>query len=261
MVSTLVSYANIARDLPRSLENIEAEPKVARDTEYYKANIGKADSVEKFLGDRRLFTYAMKAFGLESMTYAKAFMRKLLTEGVASDTSFANTLSDRRYREFAEAFNFEAYGVAATVFDSAGQGTVDRYVRQTLEERAGQQNEGVRLALYFQRKAPQGLTPFGILGDTALTKVVQTTLGLPASISAIDIDKQAELISKKLDLESLKQPVALDKFIVRFAALWELQNGASTGAANAALLINQPLELGINPNLLTSLQNLRRGGF
>lgn len=260
MVSTLVSYANFARDLPRSLATTAAEPKVARDTAYYQANIGNADSIEKFLGDRRLFTYAMKAFGLESMTYAKAFMRKVLTEGVANENSFANTLSDRRYREFAKAFNFEAYGSAATVFEAAGQGTVDRYVRQTLEERAGQQNEGVRLALYFQRKALEGLSPFGILGDTALTKVVQTALGLPASISAIDIDKQAELIADRLDLQSLKEPAALNKFIVRFAALWEIQNGASGSAANAALLINQPLELGINPNLLTSLQNLRRGG-
>jgi len=50
----------------------------------------------------------MKAFGLEDMTFAKAFMRKVLTEGVATAT-FANRLSDKRYADFA-GFNFAALG-------------------------------------------------------------------------------------------------------------------------------------------------------
>ena len=76
-----------------------------------------------------------------------------LCEGVNADDSFANSLSDSRYREFADTFNFEAFGSAATSFTKANEGTVQKYVRQTLEEQAGDSNEGVRLALYFQRKA------------------------------------------------------------------------------------------------------------
>ena len=110
-------------------------------------------SIDDFLADDRLFTYAMKAFGLGDMAYAKAFMRKVLEGGIDANESFANSLADKRYRDFAETFNFARYGEATTVFTRAGQGTVDNYVRQALEENAGAQNEGVRLALYFQRKA------------------------------------------------------------------------------------------------------------
>jgi len=45
------------------------------------------------------------------------------------------------------------FWVTTTIFDRTRQGTVDAYVRQTLEEDAGARNEGVRLALYFNRKA------------------------------------------------------------------------------------------------------------
>src|SRR5260221_14696157 len=95
----------------------------------------------------------MKASGMEDMTYAKAFMRKVLTEGTDDPKSFANTLTDPRYKTFAETFNFARSDATTTIFDRTRQGTVDGYVRQTLEEDAGQDNEGVRLALYFARNA------------------------------------------------------------------------------------------------------------
>jgi uncharacterized protein DUF1217 len=259
--TTFASFAAISANLTRSLGTTAAKPQVARETEYYLANIGNAKSIDDFLADDRLFKYAMKAFGLGDMDYAKAFMRKVLSEGIDKSDSFANGLSDSRYKEFAEAFNFVRYGNTTTIFERTRQGTVDRYVRQTLEEDAGAQNEGVRLALYFERKATGIKSAYGILADAALLKVVQTALGIPAETSAMDIDKQAELISSRLDVEDLKDPEKLDKLLARFASLWELQNGStSAGTDSSSVLFSQPLELGIGADLLASLQNLRLGG-
>jgi hypothetical protein len=206
-----------------------------------------------------VFAYAMKAYGLEDMTYAKAFMRKVLTEGVDDEKAFARGLTDPRYREFAEAFNFARYGGTATVFERTRQGTVDRYVRQTLEVDAGAQNEGVRLALYFERKAAGVESPYGLLADAALLKVTQTALQLPAATSAMDIEKQAELIAKRLDVADLKDPVKLKKFLNRFASLWELEN-PSSAPTTPAVLFAQPVEFGIGLGILNSLQALQRGG-
>ena len=80
-----------------------------RDSAYYLANIRSVKSIDDFIGNDRIFKYAMKAFGLEDMDYAKAFMRKVLTEGIDNPNSFANSLTDTRYREFAETFNFARY--------------------------------------------------------------------------------------------------------------------------------------------------------
>src|SRR5690606_8284941 len=95
--------------------------------------------------------------------------------------SLANRQTDPKYAEFAKIFNFAEHGAGATTFRPAAEGTIASYMRQTLEENAGQQNEGVRLALYFQRKAATITTPFQILSDKALGNVVRTALGLPDS--------------------------------------------------------------------------------
>lgn len=260
MLTTLANYRLVSSNIERSLTATADQPQVARETEYYLANIGDVKSIDDFLGDDRLFAYAMKAWGLEDMGYAKAFMRKVLTEGVDSNDAFANTLSDSRYKEFAKAFNFKLYGETTTNWEDARQGTVDRYARQKLEEDAGSQNEGVRLALYFERKASSITSAYSILADEALLKVVETALGLPETISLLDIDRQAELIGDRIDLEDFQDPEKVQAFLTRFSALWDVDNSTATEQSPAVLLISQPAEANISTELLNNLQNLRLGG-
>ncbi|MCL4766658.1 MAG: DUF1217 domain-containing protein [Hyphomicrobiaceae bacterium] len=249
----------IASDLARSLGAAARKPEVARETAHYLANIGKVRTIEDLLADDRIFAYAMKAFGLEDMTYAKALMRKVLAEGIDDRQSIANGLADSRYREFAEAFNFARHGVAATSFQKAQQGAVDRYLRQRLEQDAGAQNEGVRLALYFQRKAPGISSVYAILGDRALLDVARTALGLSPAIAMADIDRQAEAIAERLAIGDLKDPGKLQRFLDRFMAHWDLSR-PSTQPHPAAILAGRPVEAGIGPDLLASLQRLKPGG-
>ncbi len=256
MLTTAAAYDLTANNLTRSLENTARQPVVARDAEYYLENISKITSVDDFMADDRLYRFAMKAHGLEDMAYAKAFMRKALEEGIDKNDSFANSLADSRYREFVEVFNFERYGETAVAFDRTKQGTVDKFIRQTLEEDAGAQNEAVRLALYFERKAPEINSAYDILADRALISVVQTALGIPSSSSQQNIDRQAENITSRLDLEDLKDPEKLKSFIRRFAALWDAQNGQPAAAAAPQILIGAPIEIGISADLLTQLQSL-----
>lgn len=259
MLTTTADFRLITQDLTRTLNTTAEQPMVSRESEYYLENIGNVESLDDFLADDRLFSFAMRAHGLEEMTYAKAFMRKVLSEGIDEPRSFANSLADPRYADFAETFNFERYGDTATSFGRTGQGTVDKYVRQTLELDAGSQNEGVRLALYFLRKAPEVETTLGLLGDPALLAVTRTALGLSQSMSNTDLDRQVALIEERLDVADLKDPAKLDDFLNRFTTLYELENPTATASA-PNVLANQPLQLGISSNILSSLQNLKLGG-
>lgn len=259
MLTTIAAYRLLASDLDKSLNVTAERPQVARETAYYLANIGSVKSVNDFMADDRLYRYAMKAFGLQEMAYAKALVRKALTEGIDDQNSFANRLTDPRYREFVATFNFARLGETTTTFDRAKQGVVDRYLRQTLEEDAGQQNEGVRLALYFERKAGSIGSPFDLLADPALLKVVQTALRLPAQMSFQDIDKQAELITKRLDLDDLRDAGKLKAFVNRFLTLWEVDNPTAPAAA-PNIVIGRPAPFGIQSNLLAAIQNLKPGG-
>lgn len=260
MVGTVASYQQIAGNLERSIGTIAKRPEVKRDADYYLTNIRSVTSVDEFLKNDRLYNFAMTAFGLKDMIYGKAFMRKVLSEGIDGDKSFALQLADSRFRDFAEAFNFVRYGATATAFDRAQQGTVDRFVRVQLEADAGQRDEGLRLALYFQRKAPGVTSVFGLMGDSALYKVVQTALGLPAAYSGADIDKQAAFIASKVDIADLKDPEKLKKFIVRFTAQWQARNG---NAAQTAPIVglSQSVLTTFDNSLLLSLQVLNQGAF
>lgn len=257
MINTYVGYQLIARDMAKSIERVEAQPVVKRETEYYLKNISEVKTVKEFVADDRLFRYAMKAHGLEDMAYAKAFMVKALEGGVDDEESFANQLSDSRYKEFVETFNFARYGDTATVFTRAQQGTVDKYMRQTLEQDAGADNEGVRLALYFERKASGIEDAFDILADSALTKVVFTALGLPSSFSSANIDKQAALLTSRLDFADFKDADLTADFLKRFTSLWEIDNPTSTATTSIGLLFGQPVEFGISTDVLLTIQKMK----
>lgn len=372
MLSTYASYQLITRDLSRTMERLQAQPMVERETSYYLDNITKVKSIEEFVSNDRLFRYAMKAHGLQDMAYAKAFMVKALTEGISDPNSFANKLTDKRYAEFVKSYNFAALKEDATVYNPAQQGTtnrymleavnagvdplnsalqtetdyylenivdvksiddlltddrlftyavkafglldkisdkpfirqvleggiddpesfankltdkrfvalaesfdfmghgetattynpaqapaVQRYMRQTLEEDAGSQNEGVRLALYFARKASSIETAYSILSDPALAQVVRTVLGLPDSLAAADIDRQAAMIEDRLDLADFQDPEALGKFITRFTAMWEISHPSEARLSPVAVLFSQPVEAGISTDILLTLQRMK----
>lgn len=260
MLSTIADYQRISKDMNRSLSIVAKKPDVSRETAYYLANIGKVTSIDDFLKDYRLFSYAMKAHGLGDMVYAKGLMRKVLTEGTLNNDSFANKLSDPRYREFANAFNFALLGSRATQTGAAQTGTVQHYVQQVMEEDAGGQNEGVRLALYFARKASSIKNPYQILADKALIKVVHTALGLSPDVSAADIDKQAAMLSKLITLSDFQDPAKVRRFTQRFAAMWDASNSTAVISSSAPqILIGQSTPTAMDSDVLTRLQTLRLG--
>ena len=373
MVGTYLSYQLIARDMTKALDRVEKQPVVDRETKYYLENISKVKTIDEFVKDDRLFRYAMKAHGLEDMTYARAFMVKALKEGVSDSDSFANTLQDKRYAEFVTSYNFEKHGELATVYnkaqhevpgnyliqaqiagvdpdseyvrqetayyranigkvtsieglmsnqrlltyamaayglDSASedldyieellaggvrdpaspanveedtrytaftaafdfeglgesattlsraqQPSIDKYLRQTLEENAGNDNEGVRLALYFDRKAANLTNFYEILADPALAKVVRTALSLPDSFASADIDRQVKLFEEKLDIEDFTDPEKLGKFLTRFTNLWEISNPTASAQTQLSVLFAQPVEFGLSNNILSAIQSMKR---
>ena len=103
------------------MTKISQQADVSKDSAYYKDNIGKVTSVDDLLNDHRLYTYATKAYGLEDMAYAKAFLRKVLDSDLSDANSFANKLSDKRYREFASAFPFGTTNTDTKTAQSANQ--------------------------------------------------------------------------------------------------------------------------------------------
>ncbi|TXN61714.1 DUF1217 domain-containing protein [Methylobacterium sp. WL18] len=251
MTSTFTEYQHITRNLTGALTRKASEAIVKRDIQYFRDNIGKVKTVDDLIGNHRLFSFAMKAYGLDDMIYAKAFMKKVLTrEADSKGNVLVERLQDSRYQDLARAFNFSNSG--ATFDSSAGaqRATIDSYVRQNLETDAGADDEGVRLALYFQRKAGTIKSAYSILADKALAEVVRTALGIPSEAARGSIDAQANLIKRKLDISSLQDPDKLNTFLKRFTIMWDTQNNAPS---TPALSLFSGADSGLDAGLLVKL--------
>ncbi|WP_136616784.1 MULTISPECIES: DUF1217 domain-containing protein [Mesorhizobium] len=230
---------------------------IKSETAYYLANVTNVKSIDDLMANSRLYNYVLSAYGLDPATESKDLIRNVLAGGIRDANSVANKMTNKAYAGLAAAFNFEQYGEAATTINPAQQPTVDKYMRQTLEEDAGQTNQGVRLALYFDRKAPTITSWYDVLADTALANVVRTVLGLPDSFATADVDKQAQLFEQKLDISDFSDPEKLGKFLTRFTSMYEINNPTSSAVTSVSVLFAQPITVGISTDLMMAMQKLR----
>ena len=109
--STYSSFSQITRDMAGTLSRYASQPSTKLEIAYWKANVGKVTSIDSFVGNPRLLNFAMKAYGMSDLTYAKGFVRKLLEGGVATPATLANRLSDKRCRRSASSELIAAAGI------------------------------------------------------------------------------------------------------------------------------------------------------
>ncbi|MFV0280134.1 MAG: DUF1217 domain-containing protein [Rhodoblastus sp.] len=261
-MTTLTSYMGIARDAARWRAITSKTPEISMQTKYFQDNIAKVKNADDLIGDARLFAYAMKAFDLGDRLYAKGLMKQVLQQGTASADTLAFKLNNPNIKAFAKAFDFAGKGAQATASAAFAAKIVDQYVENAMEARQTQADAGVGLALYFQRKAPDATSVYSILADRKLLQVVQTALDISPMTGLMPIDRQAALLSKKLDIADFGNPEKLQKFITRFAAQYDYRNaGASAAGATAtnAILLGAAQDFGggFSVNLLQAMQAYR----
>ena len=95
----------------------------AYNTSYYGNSIAAVSSVDDLLANDRLLGYALTAYGIDPSTASKPMLRQVLTSDLSDPNSYANTLTDTRYRTLAAAFNFATDG---SVTGTAGAQSADQ---------------------------------------------------------------------------------------------------------------------------------------
>lgn len=243
----------------------EDDKKLAEEeAKYYSLQMQKIDSVKEFLSDPRLVAFVLTANGIDTKSVDAEFMAKIFTSDLDDPDSFANQQPDRAYRQIVASFNFNAEGQVERQDDAEIQSrrgiyqTIDGYVRQKLEADAGNDNAGVRLALYFERKAETVSSPYDLLADDALFEVFKVLYQLPDEIASADVDAQADMVERYLELKDLQDPEKVSKMIVKFSVLYDLENQSTTDPALSVLTSSG--SAGISADLMMSLAQLRTGG-
>ncbi len=236
-LSTYSSYLIVNRDMKGSLQRVANQGSVASDTKYYEENIGKVKSVDEFLGDYRLYSYAMKAYGLADMTYAKAYMRKVLDSDMADSSSFANRLTDKRYADFAKAFSFGS-GSKTAQTSVQEDGLVQAY-----KDSFGAEETSIKSEVsYYNTKIDSITSVDQLLSDSRLKTYVLTAAGLDPTYTSSSYLKQV-LTSDTDDSNSFANQTGNAKFIALAKAFNFNADGSVDGTAAQTDAQKQSLQL------------------
>ncbi len=203
----MAGWAFLQRTQEAQQEAFEQSPVIQRDTEYFLEKIGKINTAEELVNDRRLLSVALGAFGLDEDIDNTYFIRKVLEDGTLETDALANKLSDSRYYDFSKAFGFGDYGIPRTQVSDFGLAIVDSYMERQFEVAIGNQDTDMRLMLSLKRDLGAIVDKstsdagkwYSIMGNTALRTVFETAFGLPKSFATLDIDEQLKIFQDKAD--------------------------------------------------------------
>ncbi|WJH39167.1 DUF1217 domain-containing protein [Aliirhizobium terrae] len=242
-----------------------AKAKAEEDSKYYTDAMQRIDTRDQFLADRQLIDIVLVSKGIDPETITDDFIEQIFASDLDDPESYVNTLDDKRFAQIVGSFNFDADGEIDRSKGGGAQNggqmsaTQSMYLSQLLETEQGNDNAGVRLALYFQRMADTITDPYVILGDDALAEFFRVTYSLPTEFSNMDVDKQAAVVEKNLNLADLSDPVKLKKLVERFTFMYDIENNSGATSPAVSILNGSSATAGISADTLWALSQLGTG--
>ncbi|MBW8270436.1 DUF1217 domain-containing protein [Caldovatus aquaticus] len=213
-LGAVAAWAAVQRQGEELQARFAARRDVAQDMARFRERAARIGSVDELLRDRRTLQVVLEAFQLESEIGKGAVLRRLLTDDPGDERSFANRMVDRRYREINAAFGGRAgrpLGDPALVERIVRLATANRF-----EKAMGEDNPGLREALYFQRRIGAIGSVTELMSDRALTAVARGGLGLPPQFALLSFERQKALLTQRLAPAEFKDPKAMARLAQRY---------------------------------------------
>lgn len=235
--------------------------KAEEESKYYSDNITKISSLKEFLADEKLVNVALVANGIDPETLEDGDLAKIFASDLDDPKSFINTQNNKALVSLVTSFNFDAsgnlmYEDRSVIQTRRGLYEMhDMYLRSTLETQAGEDNAGVRLALYFERMASSINNYYDVIADTALQEVFRVAFSLSEDLKSMDVDKQVSLLQKSMDIKKLADPDEVKKLITRFTMLYDIEN--NIGVDPVLGLFSSSAGAGISAGTLLAIAQLR----
>jgi len=252
-------YLSLKTRFLKGDEREKAGETATDEIEYFEKKMESISTVDELLSDSRLVNFLLESQEIDPKSVTKDELQQMFASDLDDPKSYVNQLDNKSFAKIVASFNFDTEGnlTSDTLGTVQQRGdvfqTVSNYYRQTLEEEQGDTNEGVRLALYFERKASSITSAYDILGDSALLNFFKTAYNLSTYFSSQELEKQAATVEKFVELDKLSDPDYVQKVIQRFTALYDSQNGATD---SAALSILQGSSSSISPDTLLAVAQL-----
>ncbi|MEM6602462.1 MAG: DUF1217 domain-containing protein [Pseudomonadota bacterium] len=168
------------------------------ESDNFELSVSLVASDRDITSNSRVLRFALTAYGLESESYDSFKALNVLT----GEENLGNTTTDQRWRDFQKDFSFTTSANTLRTQEAGLADTViEKFADNTFIEAVGEQDENLRLALYFEQRiqelaAQPNIDNFGwiaVAGETPLANVFQTAFGLPTSFGQLDVDQQQEV--------------------------------------------------------------------
>ena len=231
----------LQRTLDSQKQAFTSSPENLRDEAYFRQNIGKVETAEQLVSDRRLLKVALGAFGLGDDINNRFFIQKVLQGGTEDSSALANKLADKAYARLSAAFGFAEEAGPSTQSDGFADTILTAYNDRQFEIAVGEQDETLRLAMNARRElsalasatSSDNTKWFNIMGSTPLREVFETALGLPSSFASLDLDQQLNTLRSKTDallgdgeISQFSDADQLDALIRRYLVRAQAESGS-----------------------------------
>jgi len=241
----------LERTRPAQQAAFERQPAIRRDEDYFRERIGKIDTAEQLVSDRRLLRVALGAFGLDADIDNRFFIRKVLEDGTLKPDALAMKLSDKRYQALSSAFGFGNFSTPRNKLSDFSDRMLAAWKERGFETSVGRVDDNLRLAMNARRelaelargRQSEDAKWFGIMGQPPLRRVMETALGLPGSLAQLDVDKQREVFRAKANsilgngsISQFSDPGKLEAVLQRFLLRADIAQSTQAQAPGTAAL-------------------------
>lgn len=243
----------LERTLDSQKQVFSKSAEIQRSRDYFVENISKVEAAEDLVGNYKLLSVALRAFGLDDDINNKYFIRKVLEADPDDKSSLINKLPDKRYEQLNAAFklwNTPAPEGTTTTVDS--KAITDMYVTRSFERNIGERHQEIEISLNAQRELKtlaevdlsQKAKWYQIVGSKPLRKVFEGAFGLSSHFANLPIDRQvAELKSRterlmgSSDIDQFSDSAKLDHLLKYYLIRNQAAQSASMSRYSSALAI------------------------
>ena len=234
--SSFQSYKTVFGDKSKSLEKFENSKPVQKEIEWFKEQAKKVKTVDEVLDNRRMMEFILSAYSVDDEIKYPGRYKKILKEPPDDKQSLVNKLRDPRFKEMAKDLAFAGLGVGKLSFGYFLEDLAKKFVTNEFEKKLGEQNPALREAAYFKRKAGGIKDVYDILGDKVMRAVVTSALGIPPQAAVQSIEKQAFLVTDKLDIKKFADPAFVDTFLKKYLIKADSTNSGTLTGKGSELL-------------------------
>lgn len=230
-ISGIAIYKRVTAGNPaEQIAKYADQKQVKAEVQNFREKIGAITSVDALFKNRKLLTFALGAFGLESQLTYPARLQQVLKSDLSERTSLANRLGDDRYRQFNRAIGASTEGEIDFTDPAKIDTIVNQYLQAKFESSAGDQDPAVSDALYFRRKIGSLSKTGQLFSDPVLFSVVKTTLNIPDSaVAANNAPQLTSWIERNFDVGRARDQAYVDRFVQRYIALKDAETQKNAG--------------------------------